>query len=180
MNRPPGQVVAEGQVIAAASIVRGIKDAGVEYIITLPDKWTSESVLAAVERDSDFTHIKVCKEDEGFGISAGLGYCGKRAMLLIQNTGLFDSINALRSVGVEYSLPICAMVGLLDKEPDVAPTGSANYGVRIVEPVLDAMGVDHHLVEYESDAGKVEAAISAAYSRSRPAIILVGNRPVAP
>ena len=46
--------------------------------------------------------IRVCKEDEGVGICAGLAHTGKRALLLIQHTGLLDSINALRGVAVEY------------------------------------------------------------------------------
>jgi len=178
VNVPPGQLRVQPEAVTAAAIIRAIKAAGVEFIITLPDKWTSESVLAAVERDPDFTQIKVCKEDEGFGISAGLGFCGKRSMLLIQNTGLLDSINALRSVGVEYSLPVCAMVGLLDKEQDVPPALSANFGVRIVEPVLDVMGVDHCLIECEDDASKIAPAIAGAYEQSRPVAILIGARPV--
>ena len=65
--------------------------------------------------------IRVCKEDEGIGVCAGLSYCDKRALLLMQYSGMLDSINALRIVGVEYSLPICMMVGLLNKEPGVRP-----------------------------------------------------------
>ena len=60
---------------------------------------------------------------------------------------MLNSINAIRGVAVEYSLPICMMVGLLEKEAGVPPRQSKRYGVRIVEPILDAMGIDYHEIE---------------------------------
>jgi sulfopyruvate decarboxylase TPP-binding subunit len=121
--------------------------------------------------------IRICKEDEGVGICAGLAYSGRRSLLLIQQTGMLDSINAIRGVAVEYALPICMMVGLLEKEPGVPPRQSKRYGVRIVEPILDAMGIAYHEIEEESDVDKIKPAIDAAYSDSRPVVLLIGRRP---
>jgi hypothetical protein len=39
------------------------------------------------------------------------------------------------------------MVGLLGKEPGVTPTKSKRHGLQIVEPILDTMGIEHHLIE---------------------------------
>ena len=121
--------------------------------------------------------IRVCKEDEGIGICAGLAYTGRRALLLIQQTGLLDSINAVRGVAVEYALPICMMVGLLEKEPGVPPMQSKRYGVRIIEPILDAMGIAYHEIEGEADVPKIRPAIDDAYAHSRPVVLLIGRRP---
>ena len=98
--------------------------------------------------------IRVCKEDECIGIASGLSYCDKRALTLIQYTGFLDSINAIRGVAVEYGQPICMMIGLLGHDPDTTPRNSPRYGVRIIEPILDAMGIPHHLVNEEADVGK--------------------------
>ena len=100
-------------------------------------------------------------------------------MLLIQQTGMLDSINAIRGVAVEYSLPIVMMVGLLEKEPDVRPRQSKRYGVRIVEPILEAMGVEYHEIEQEADVAKIAPAIDAAYKNSKPVVLLIGQRPTA-
>ena len=97
--------------------------------------------------------------------------------MLIQQTGLLDSLNAVRGVAVEYALPICMMVGLLQKEPGVAPTQSRHYGVRIVEPILDAMGVTNREIEEEADVAKIRPAIDDAYAQSRPVVLLIGRRP---
>ena len=57
------------------------------------------------------------------------------------------------------------MVGLLEKEPGVPPRQSKRYGVRIVEPILDAMGITYHEIEEEADVGKVGPAIEEAYAQ---------------
>jgi sulfopyruvate decarboxylase subunit alpha len=102
--------------------------------------------------------------DEGIGICAGLSYTGRHALLLIQQSGLLDSINAVRGIAVEYALPICMMVGL-QKEPGVPPLQSKRYGVRIVKPILDTMGIAYHEIEDEADVIKIRSAIENAYAR---------------
>jgi sulfopyruvate decarboxylase subunit alpha len=159
------------------AIIAAVKSAGVKFVMALPDIVSSEGLLHPISRDRDLRLIRVCKEDEAVGISAGLTACGQRSMLLIQHTGLLDSINALRAVAVEYSNPVCLMVGLLEKEPGVAPTKSGRYGVRIVEPILDAMGIAHHLLETESDVPIIPEAIDRAYTQSKPVAMLLGRRP---
>ena len=68
------------------------------------------------------------------------------------------------------------MVGLLDKEPDVRPKDSTRYGVRIVEPILEAMGIAYHEIESEADVPKIKPAIDEAYAQSKPVVILIGQR----
>ena len=100
-----------------------------------------------------------------------------RGLLLIQQTGLLDSINAVRGNAVEYNLPVCMMVGLLEKEPGVPPRQSKKYGVRIVEPILEAMGIAYHEIEEQADVAKIRPAIDKAYEESKPVVLLIGRRP---
>jgi sulfopyruvate decarboxylase subunit alpha len=160
-----------------SSIITEIKASQIEFVISVPDITTSEGLLRPLAQGSAPRLIRVCKEDEGVGICAGLAYTGRRSLLLIQQTGLLDSVNALRGVAVEYGLPICMMVGLLEKEPGVPPMQSKRYGVRIVEPILDAMGIAFHEIEGEADVPKVRPAIDNAYAQSRPVVLLIGRRP---
>jgi len=97
--------------------------------------------------------------------------------LLIQQTGLLDSINAIRGNAVEYNLPICMMVGLLQKGAGVPPRQSKSYGVRIVEPILDAMGIVYHNIEEDPDVPKIRPAIDKAYADSKPVVLLIGQTP---
>jgi len=163
--------------LLGGSIIREIKASNIEFVVSVPDITTSEGLLRPLAQAKNPRLIRICKEDEGVGICAGLAYSGRRSLLLIQQTGMLDSINAIRGVAVEYALPICMMVGLLEKEPGVPPQQSKRYGVRIVEPILDAMGIAYHEIEEESDVAKIKPAIDAAYSDSRPVVLLIGRRP---
>ena len=163
--------------LSGESIIQEIKASGVEFVISVPDITTSEGLLRPLAKEAGPRLVRICKEDEGVGICAGLAHTGKRALLLIQQTGMLDSINAIRGVAVEYSLPVCMMVGLLEKEVGVRPRESKKFGVRIVEPILEAMGIDYHEIEQQADVTKIRPAIDAAYAGSKPTVILIGQRP---
>ena len=164
-------------MLSAAHLIKAIKSAGIRFVVALPDRTTSEHVLKPLLADPEMRVIQVCKEDEGVSICSGLYAAGQRALLLIQYTGLLDSVNALRGVAVEGMNPVCMMVGLLHKEPGIPPVQSGKYGVRIIEPVLDAMQIEHHLIEQPGDTDKVAPAIEAAYRQSRPVVMLIGTEP---
>ena len=163
--------------LSGESIIREIKASGIKFVISVPDITTSEGLLRPFAKLTDPRLIRICKEDEGVAICAGLSFTGKRGLLLIQQTGLLDSINAIRGNAVEYQLPICMMVGLLEKEVGVMPRQSKKYGVRIVEPILEAMGIGYHNIEEDADVSKIRPAIDKAYDDSKPTVILIGQRP---
>lgn len=166
-----------GQPLGANKIIEEIKRAGIRFVVALPDRTTSHHLLKNLMQDPQIRVIQVCKEDEGVSICSGLYSAGHRALLLIQYTGLLDSINSLRGVAMEGQNPVCIMVGLLSKEPGVKPTQSKRYGLRIVEPILDAMGIEHHLVEEAEDIEKIVPAVEGAYHRSGPVVLLIGREP---
>ena len=158
-----------------AEIIDALKAAKVTHVAALPDITTSDGLLWPLSRDPGLQLIRLSKEDEGVSICAGLAFCDRRAVLLMQQTGLMDSLNAVRAIAVEYGQPICMLVGLLGKEPDRAPQESESYGVRIIEPVLDAMGLDRLLIEGSDDVAQLPPAIDRAYAESRPLAALIGR-----
>ena len=69
------------------------------------------------------------------------------------------------------------LIGLLQHDPYKAPRESPRYGVRIVEPILDAMGIPHHLINEDADVAKIKPAIDTAHAKSFPVALLIGRRP---
>jgi sulfopyruvate decarboxylase TPP-binding subunit len=163
--------------LTAEAIKTEIKRAGIHFVVALPDRVTSHYLLKGMLRDPDFRVVQVCKEDEGVSVCSGLWAAGHRTVLMMQYTGLLDSVNALRGVAVEGKFPVCMIVGLLGKEADVAPTQSNKFGVKIIEPILDTLGISHRLVERDADTSKIVPAIETAYSNSFPTAILIGREP---
>ena len=159
------------------AIVNALKRADVREIVAVPDIVTSDGLLWPISHDPDFRLTRICKEDEGVSICGAMSYNGTRAVLMMQQTGLMDSLNAIRAIGVDYELPVVMLVGLQGKEPEVHPDESASYGVRIVRPVLDAMELSHSMIEEPGNEAHIPGAIEDAYAASRPHIFLVGRAP---
>ena len=165
---------------SGAAIIGAIKAAGIREVIALPDIVTSDGLLWPISRDPEFRLTRVCKEDEGVSICAAMSYNGTRALLMMQQTGLMDSLNAIRAIGVDYQRPVVMLVGLQGKEAHLPSDQSASYGVRIIRPVLEAMALSHSLIEEPGDEAGIADAVEAAYAASRPHIFLVGRAPEGP
>lgn len=161
--------------LSGAAIIAAIKRAGVEFVVALPDIVTSEGLLWPLSRDKELRLLRVCKEDEGVAICMGLAVAGRRSILLIQQTGFLDSINAIRGIAVEYEQPVVMMIGLQGKEPERKPNESAKFAVRIVEPMIDVMGIRRDLLDDTADVARVAPAIESAYRDSRPVCLLIGR-----
>jgi sulfopyruvate decarboxylase TPP-binding subunit len=163
--------------LTAEAIKKEFKRGGIHFVVALPDRVTSNYLLKGLIADPEYKVVQVCKEDEGVSICSGLYAAGHKSLLMIQYTGFLDSINAIRGIAVEGHFPVCMVVGLLGKEPDMAPTKSKKFGVKIIEPILDLMGIEHHLIERDADTQGIVPAIEKAFSSSSPTAILIGREP---
>ena len=157
------------------AIIAALKEAKIEFIVSVPDITSSEGLLWPIARGTDFKLVRVCKEDEGVSVCAGLAVAGRRSVLLIQHTGFLDSINAIRGIACDQSQPVCMVIGLLEKEPHVPPKQSKMFGLRIVEPILDAMAIEHFCIEGPTEIAMLPGAITQAYVTSRPICALLGQ-----
>ncbi|MCY4307763.1 MAG: decarboxylase [Rhodobacteraceae bacterium] len=159
-------------------IIRQLQMAGIRFVVSLPDIVTSSGLLWPIARNNDFELIRVCKEDEGVSICAAMSYNGTRAVLLMQQTGLMDSLNSIRAIAMDYQLPVVMMVGLQGKEPESMPKQSSVYGVRIIPSVLEAMSVPFSLIQEPSDSFTIQGRIESCYADSKPHVFLIGRTPV--
>ena len=162
---------------SGSAIIDAIKSAGTQFIVSVPDIVTSDGLLWPISKDQELNLVRVCKEDEGVSICGAMSYNATRALLLMQQTGLMDSLNAIRAIGVDYQLPVCMMVGLQGKEPALKSAQSASYGVRIIEPVLEAMQLRYRVIEEPEDVGHIRGDIDAAYRDSVPHVFIVARPP---
>ena len=84
------------QKLVGREIIKELNQSNIEYVLSVPDITTSENILKPLINNDEITVIQVCKEDEAISISAGLYAAGKRSVILIQHTGLLDSINSFK------------------------------------------------------------------------------------
>lgn len=163
--------------LQGTSIINAFKESHINTVVALPDIVTCDSVLWPIADDPEFKVVPVCKEDEGVSICAGLSYCLKRAVLLIQHTGFLDSINSIRAIAVDYSLPVIMFVGLQGMEVNLHPNHSSQTGIRILEPMCNLMGLESHLLTWEEDLENVPSTIDLAYQESKPIVFFITQAP---
>src|SRR4051812_17180941 len=68
-----------------------LKQAGVGLVSALPETWLVHLIRMA-EDDPEMILVRLAREEEGVGISAGAHFAGMRSALLMQNHGFFQSV----------------------------------------------------------------------------------------
>ena len=96
--------------IDGPSVVAALKSCGVTHVVWLPDSELG-TWEAALTGPDGLPLVRVCREGEAWTVAAGLHLGGKRPLVVIQNTGLFESGDALRNALFDMKLPLYAIIG---------------------------------------------------------------------
>ena len=91
-------------------ITKTLVELGVTHVVWLPDS-TLGPWETAFAQEPSLSFVRVCREGEAWTVAAGLHLGGKRPLVIIQNTGLFESGDALRNVLFDLGLPLYAIIG---------------------------------------------------------------------
>jgi sulfopyruvate decarboxylase subunit alpha len=112
--------------------------AGVEVVSALPETWLVHLIRLA-EDDPDMILVRLAKEEEGVGISAGAHLAGRRSAMLLQNHGLLQSVNGIVSLAQLYKIPLLMLVSDRGHLGELDPWQTE--GGKTTRPLLDALGI---------------------------------------
>lgn len=90
-------------------IYDALKGLGIRLLSVLPETWLVHLVTLA-EEDPEMILVRLAKEEEGVGISAGAHLAGVKSALLMQNHGLLASVNGIVSLAQLYRIPLLMLV----------------------------------------------------------------------
>jgi sulfopyruvate decarboxylase alpha subunit len=144
---------------------------GIRLFATVPDYIVSH-VLEHLWADRECTVATVCREEEGLGLLSGAWLAGQRGALIMQNSGLGNSINTLASLNVASQIPVVLVIShrgdLGEFNPAQIPMGQA------AERILEALGVRYamprSIAELEAQA---DGLVKLAYTRSLPVAFIL-------
>ena len=85
-------------------IMKIIEDVGVDIVCSVPCNLLG-GVMKLID-DGPIRQVPVTREEEGVGIAAGAALAGGKPLLLMQNSGLGNCVNALSSFTGLYELPL--------------------------------------------------------------------------
>ncbi|MEX2186290.1 MAG: thiamine pyrophosphate-binding protein [Pirellulales bacterium] len=157
-------------MFTGAEIVAELTSLGATDVVWLPDSeigpWESALVAAA-----DLRLIRVCREGEAWPLAAGLHLGGRRPVVVMQTTGLFESGDAMRNVLFDLKLPLLAIVGhrsyLVPDSPDTA--------CHFAEPILRAWGIDYRLIASAADKPTLAEHLRGCISANKPGVVLMAE-----
>ena len=157
-------------VSPSEAVYRGMKGAGVDFVASVPCVNLQE-LLSLVDADQKVVHVPVTREEEGVGICAGAYLGGKRPALLMQNSGLGNSINALASLNSLYKIPLLLIISHRGGEGETI-AGQVPMG-RLTPKLLDAMEIPRFAPNLAEAEKVVGGAGNLAWSRVTPTAVLL-------
>ena len=159
--------------LGSAEIIVGLERLQIEFLPFVPCS-TAAEILAHFRDREGVTAFPVTREEEGVGILAGLIFAGRRAAMLMQDTGFGNALTALTTFGQAYHVPmliVATRTGGLGEINAAVPAYS-----EAVPDLLHAAGLSLFTLDARTPLPEWEGTIAGAqrYAETahRPVIVL--------
>src|SRR5438105_11797205 len=154
-------------------IYDALKACDVKIISALPETWLVRLSRLADE-DYEVTLVRVAKEEEAIGISAGAHLAGVNSALLMQNHGFLAAINPIVSLALLYKIPLLMLISYRGHMGERDPWQT--QGGRFTEPILKALAIPYdHLTDPSNVERQIQEAQALAESSLTPVALLLSR-----
>jgi sulfopyruvate decarboxylase subunit alpha len=155
----------------ARTILDACRAEDIRNLVFLPDTVMGR-LLALAEEDPFFRLVGVHREEEAVGILSGLFLGNQRGAMLIQSSGLGNTLNALGSLAMAYRIPFPLLVSLRGELGEFNPA-QLHMG-RAAPGCLDALGIRHITLHSETNLETIlSGALKTCYTAEEPFGVLL-------
>jgi sulfopyruvate decarboxylase subunit alpha len=148
-----------------------LKACGVRLMSALPETWLVHLVRLADE-DPDMILVRLAKEEEGVGISAGAHLAGTKSAMLMQNHGFLASINGIVSCAQLYRIPLLMLITYRGEFGEGDPWQTE--GGVVTEDLLRALRIPYDRLDDPAHVRRrIAKALTLAHSANRPVALLL-------
>src|SRR5206468_7358337 len=130
-----------------------------------------EDLTATLETHPRVPYVAAVREDVAVGLAAGAWLAGCRPAVLMQNSGLGTSLNALASLSLMYGLPALLLVTWRGYRGKDAPEHILMG--EITPKLLELLGIPYRVLSATSADDDVAWAASEMDARSSPVALLL-------
>ena len=160
---------------SAKKIVAALKAEGITHVIGVPDNGSAR-IYEGLRSEEGIAVITVTREGEAFALASGLYVGGKKPVIIIQNTGLLESGDALRGTVVNMRVPVVVFIGYRGYHNRDAAGEWVDSVATFLEPTLAAWGLPYEVLETDADIPCIGRAFEKAAATSLPvSLLLVGH-----
>lgn len=163
---------------AVTLAVTGLKEAGIDFITSLPSKSIADLIFA-ISDDPDFTHVPVANENDAISICAGAWLSGKKTAFICQNSGLVLATYAL--LDAIYFFQGFPMLLVADHRGDFGDAGGYwfyGYGM-VMTKFFEAMGIPYTIVRERSKlANELRRGEITAETYGKPVAVLLSGEEI--
>ncbi|NOS67289.1 MAG: hypothetical protein HOO67_02900 [Candidatus Peribacteraceae bacterium] len=160
-------------MIDGFTITDALKRCGITHVVWIPDTelgtWD-----AALSADNALSLIRVCREGEAFALAGGLWLGGKKPIVVMQCTGLFEAGDALRNVLFDMKLPLFMVIGVRSYYAHQQGTTADTCPV-FAEPIMRAWQVPYVVLDHRSTADDLANAYLQAQAEKRAGAVLIAE-----
>ena len=154
-------------------IYESLKACDIQMLSALPETWLVHLIRMADE-DPLMTLVRLAKEEEGVGISAGAHLAGVKSAMLMQNHGFLQSINGIVSLARLYRIPLLMLISYRGEFGERDPWQTEGGGVT--EPLLRALSIPYErLDDPDNVARRIRKAQTLAESSLKPVALLLSR-----
>jgi sulfopyruvate decarboxylase subunit alpha len=152
-------------------IYDALKANGIRLVSALPETWLVHLIRMA-EEDPEMILVRLAKEEEGVGISAGAHMAGMKSAMLMQNHGFLASINGIVSCAQLYRIPLLMLISYRGEFGERDPWQTEGGGAT--EDLLRALRIPFaHLDSQVHVAARIKKAQTLANSANKPVALLL-------
>ena len=153
------------------AIYDALKACGIRLVSALPETWLVHLVRLA-DDDPDMILVRLAKEEEGVGISAGAHLAGVKSAMLMQNHGFLASINGIVSCAQLYRIPLLMLISFRGEFGERDPWQTEGGGVT--EDLLRALRIPFVYLDAASHvAARIVKAQALSLSANKPVALLL-------
>jgi len=148
-----------------------LKECNIRLLSALPETWLVHLIRLA-DNDPEMTLVRLAKEEEGVGISAGAHFAGVRSAMLMQNHGFLASINGIVSFAHLYKIPLLMLISYRGTLGERDPWQT--QGGNVTESLLRALAIPYCCLDTSDTVRKrIRQAQALAESSLQPVALLL-------
>ena len=130
-----------------------------------------EAVTRILDNEPRYGYISAVREDAALGLAAGAYLGGRQPVVLMQNSGLGVSTNALVSLNQIYDIPALIVVSWRGQDGSDAPEHIVMGDV--MEPYLRLLRIPFAILQPETIDGDVAALTETMRRTNKPVALVV-------